>query len=60
MSVKTTPGVGHAEAGRGRGSRQKGRASCPDKDVNYGLVAQAMSAVDRAGITRLSVLTVAE
>jgi biopolymer transport protein ExbD len=31
-----------------------------DKDVNYGLVARAMSAVDRAGITRLSVLTVAE
>jgi biopolymer transport protein TolR len=31
-----------------------------DKDVNYGLVAKAMSAVDRAGITRLSVLTVAE
>jgi biopolymer transport protein ExbD len=31
-----------------------------DKDVNYGLVARAMSAVDRAGITRLSVLTLAE
>jgi biopolymer transport protein TolR len=31
-----------------------------DKDVNYGLVAKAMSAVDRAGITRLSVLTIAE
>ena len=31
-----------------------------DKDINYGLVAKAMSSVDRAGITRLSVLTVSE
>jgi biopolymer transport protein ExbD len=31
-----------------------------DKGVAYGLVAKAMSAVDRAGITRLSVLTVSE
>jgi biopolymer transport protein ExbD len=31
-----------------------------DKDINYGLVAKTMSSVDRAGITRLSVLTVSE
>jgi biopolymer transport protein ExbD len=31
-----------------------------DRDVNYGLVAKTMSAVDRAGITRLSVLTADE
>jgi biopolymer transport protein ExbD len=31
-----------------------------DKDVNYGLVAKTMSSVDRAGITRLSVLTASE
>jgi biopolymer transport protein ExbD len=31
-----------------------------DRDVNYGLVAKTMSAVDRAGITKLSVLTVSE
>jgi biopolymer transport protein ExbD len=31
-----------------------------DKAVNYGLVAKAMTAVDRAGITRLSVLTIGE
>ena len=31
-----------------------------DKSVNYGLVAKAMTAVDRAGITRLSVLTIGE
>jgi biopolymer transport protein ExbD len=31
-----------------------------DREVSYGLVAKAMSAVDRAGITKLSVLTVSE
>jgi biopolymer transport protein ExbD len=31
-----------------------------DKDINYGLVAKTMSSVDRAGITRLSVLTATE
>ena len=31
-----------------------------DRDINYGLVAKTMSAVDRAGITRLSVLTESE
>ena len=31
-----------------------------DKDINYGLVAKTMSSVDRAGITRLSVLTASE
>ncbi|HVY38052.1 MAG TPA: biopolymer transporter ExbD [Polyangia bacterium] len=31
-----------------------------DRAVNYGLVAKAMTAVDRAGITKLSVLTVSE
>ena len=31
-----------------------------DKETNYGLVAKTMSAVDRAGITRLSVLTTTE
>jgi biopolymer transport protein ExbD len=31
-----------------------------DRDINYGLVAKTMSAVDRAGITKLSVLTVSE
>jgi biopolymer transport protein ExbD len=31
-----------------------------DRDTNYGLVAKTMSAVDRAGITRLSVLTATE
>ncbi len=31
-----------------------------DKETNYGLVAKTMSAVDRAGITRLSVLTTSE
>jgi biopolymer transport protein ExbD len=31
-----------------------------DKDINYGLVAKTMSSVDRAGITRLSILTVSE
>ena len=31
-----------------------------DRDVNYGLVARTMSAVDRAGITKLSVLTASE
>jgi biopolymer transport protein ExbD len=31
-----------------------------DKETNYGLVAKIMSAVDRAGITRLSVLTTSE
>jgi len=31
-----------------------------DRAVNYGLVAKAMTAVDRAGITKLSVLTVNE
>jgi biopolymer transport protein ExbD len=31
-----------------------------DQDVNYGLVAKAMSAVDRAGVTKLSVLTASE
>jgi biopolymer transport protein ExbD len=31
-----------------------------DKAVSYGLVAKAMTAVDRAGITKLSVLTVSE
>ncbi|MGD0836859.1 MAG: biopolymer transporter ExbD [Polyangia bacterium] len=31
-----------------------------DKDINYGLVAKTMSSADRAGITRLSVLTVSE
>jgi biopolymer transport protein ExbD len=31
-----------------------------DKEVNYGLVAKIMSAVDRAGITKLSVLTASE
>jgi biopolymer transport protein TolR len=31
-----------------------------DQAVNYGLVAKAMSAVDRAGVTKLSVLTASE
>ena len=31
-----------------------------DRAVSYGLVAKAMTAVDRAGITKLSVLTVSE
>jgi biopolymer transport protein TolR len=31
-----------------------------DQAVNYGLVAKAMSAVDRAGVTKLSVLTANE
>ena len=31
-----------------------------DQASNYGLVAKVMSAVDRAGITKLSVLTIAE
>jgi biopolymer transport protein ExbD len=31
-----------------------------DEAVNYGLVAKAMSAVDRAGVTKLSVLTASE
>jgi biopolymer transport protein TolR len=31
-----------------------------DQAVNYGLVAKAMSAVDRSGITKLSVLTAGE
>jgi biopolymer transport protein ExbD len=31
-----------------------------DRAVSYGLVAKAMSAVDRAGVTKLSVLTVSE
>lgn len=31
-----------------------------DRAVDFGLVANAMSAVDRAGITKLSVLTVSE
>lgn len=31
-----------------------------DKDTSFDLVAKTMSAVDRAGITRLSVLTVSE
>ena len=31
-----------------------------DRTVDYGLVAKAMTAVDRAGITRLSVLTIGE
>jgi biopolymer transport protein TolR len=31
-----------------------------DEAVNYGLVAKAMSAVDRSGITKLSVLTASE
>jgi biopolymer transport protein ExbD len=31
-----------------------------DRDINYGLVAKTMSAVDRAGITKLSVLTASE
>jgi biopolymer transport protein TolR len=31
-----------------------------DRTVDYGVVARAMTAVDRAGITRLSVLTIAE
>jgi biopolymer transport protein ExbD len=31
-----------------------------DQAVNYGLVAKAMSAVDRAGVSKLSVLTASE
>jgi biopolymer transport protein ExbD len=31
-----------------------------DRDVKYGLVAKTMSAVDRAGVTKLSVLTATE
>jgi biopolymer transport protein TolR len=31
-----------------------------DQAVNYGIVAKAMSAVDRAGVTKLSVLTASE
>ncbi len=31
-----------------------------DQAVNYGLVAKVMSAVDRAGVTRLSVMTAGE
>jgi len=31
-----------------------------DQSVNYGVVAKVMSAVDRAGVNQLSVLTVAE
>ncbi len=31
-----------------------------DQSVNYGIVAKVMSAVDRAGVNQLSVLTVAE
>jgi hypothetical protein len=31
-----------------------------DRDVKYGLVAKTMSAVDRAGVTKLSVLTTTE
>jgi len=31
-----------------------------DKAVNYGLVAKAMAAINRAGVTHLSVLTVGE
>jgi biopolymer transport protein TolR len=31
-----------------------------DQGVNYGLVAKVMSAVDRAGVTRLSVMTAGE
>jgi biopolymer transport protein ExbD len=31
-----------------------------DRAVSYGIVAKAMTAVDRAGITKLSVLTVSE
>jgi biopolymer transport protein ExbD len=31
-----------------------------DRGVSYGLVAKAMTAIDRAGITKLSVLTVSE
>jgi biopolymer transport protein ExbD len=31
-----------------------------DRAVSYGLVAKAMTAIDRAGVTKLSVLTVSE
>ena len=31
-----------------------------DRAVNYGLVAKAMTAVNQAGVTKLSVLTVSE
>jgi biopolymer transport protein ExbD len=31
-----------------------------DQGVNYGLVAKVISAVDRAGVTRLSVMTAGE